>query len=217
MSQVVALPSNTPISVSRFIDEQSSREIITAQVATPLRAGQQYKISIKFTAILNAQLRGFYRSSYVENGQTKWVESWSGKWRFIIVSLFEGTWPWRNMKRLMQEDPSRVLMSPRWRPLSAWLLAAKKLWRQPATCLSYGQSRCRLYICFHIRTIIHCKHNHRSGRPGYVWDVYQTSVKMSSYLVAAMVSEFIGIPADAGLSNVEFRIWARPDARPLTE
>lgn len=53
--------------------------------------------------------------------------------------------------------------------------------------------------------------------PGYVWDNYQTSVIMSSYLVAFMVSEFIGIPAEPGLSNVEFRIWARADARNLTE
>lgn len=53
--------------------------------------------------------------------------------------------------------------------------------------------------------------------PGYVWDNYRTSVKMSSYLVAMMVSEFIGIPSDPGLSTVEFRIWARPEARNLTE
>lgn len=53
--------------------------------------------------------------------------------------------------------------------------------------------------------------------PGYVWDVYAPSVIMSSYLVAAMVSEFQGIPAPEGLSNVLFRIWARPDAANLTE
>lgn len=59
--------------------------------------------------------------------------------------------------------------------------------------------------------------NNSPDLPGYVWDNYQTSVKMSSYLVAMMVSEFIGIPADPGLSNVQFRIWARPEARNLTE
>ncbi len=55
------------------------------------------------------------------------------------------------------------------------------------------------------------------GMPGFVWDNYQTSVTMSSYLVAFMVSEFVGIPAEPGLSNVEFSIWARPEARNLTE
>lgn len=54
------------------------------------------------------------------------------------------------------------------------------------------------------------------GVTGYVWDIYETSVKMSSYLVAAMVSEFVGIPAEISPSGVEFRIWARADARDLT-
>jgi len=54
------------------------------------------------------------------------------------------------------------------------------------------------------------------GVTGYVWDIYETSVKMSSYLVAAMVSEFVGIPAEISPSGVEFRIWARADARNLT-
>jgi aminopeptidase N len=40
---------------------------------------------------------------------------------------------------------------------------------------------------------------------------------MSTYLVAFLVSEFVGIPSEPGLSNVEFRIWARADARNLTE
>ena len=45
--------------------------MITVQTGNPLTVGRQYKISIKFTSILNAILRGFYRSSYVEDGITK--------------------------------------------------------------------------------------------------------------------------------------------------
>lgn len=65
------IATNTLLNIVNFIDEQSSREVITTQVATPLTVGQNYRIAIKFISILNAQLRGFYRSSYVENGQTK--------------------------------------------------------------------------------------------------------------------------------------------------
>ena len=54
-----------------FVDEQSSREMITIQTGNPLTVGRQYKISMNFVSILNAQLRGFYRSSYVEDGITK--------------------------------------------------------------------------------------------------------------------------------------------------
>lgn len=53
--------------------------------------------------------------------------------------------------------------------------------------------------------------------PGYVWDYYQTSVKMSTYLVCMLVSEFIAVPSDAQLGRIPFRILARPDTRNLTE
>jgi len=55
------------------------------------------------------------------------------------------------------------------------------------------------------------------GMPGYVWDYYATSVKMSTYLVCMLVSEFIAVPSDPGVGRIPFRIIARPDARNLTE
>jgi len=51
----------------------------------------------------------------------------------------------------------------------------------------------------------------------YVWDVYQESVKMSTYLVAFVVSDFVyrkSAPTDNG---VEFRIWSRKGAANQTE
>lgn len=55
-----------------------------------------------------------------------------------------------------------------------------------------------------------------AGMPGYIWDSFAPSVKMSSYLVAFLVSDFINIPAKPGVSNVQFRIWARANAENLT-
>lgn len=63
--------TGNPIDVVNFIDEQSTRELITIQVSQPLTVGRQYRITMKFISILNALLAGFYRSSYVENGETK--------------------------------------------------------------------------------------------------------------------------------------------------
>lgn len=54
-----------------FYDEQTTTQKITVKTAVTLRTDEQYKISIKFISILNDQLNGFYRSSYVENGVTK--------------------------------------------------------------------------------------------------------------------------------------------------
>lgn len=41
---------------------------------------------------------------------------------------------------------------------------------------------------------------------GYVWDVYQESVPMSSYLVAFVVSDFVS------KSKGNFAVWTRKDA-----
>ena len=48
------------------------------------------------------------------------------------------------------------------------------------------------------------------GMPGYVWDFYATSLKMSSYLVAFLVSEFVDLPASPS-HRVPFRLWVRPE------
>ena len=48
--------------------------------------------------------------------------------------------------------------------------------------------------------------------------VTQTSVPMSTYLVAFVVSEFVNTPSDPNLSpTVQFGIWARPSFAGQTE
>ena len=51
----------------------------------------------------------------------------------------------------------------------------------------------------------------------YVWDVYEDSVKMSTYLVAFVVSEFEFRESALDDNNVRFRIWCRKDAIEQTE
>ena len=53
--------------------------------------------------------------------------------------------------------------------------------------------------------------------PDYVWDYFETTPIMSSYLVALMVSEFVSTPSDPSLSNVRFRVLTRPDLEEQTE
>ena len=63
--------TNNPIAVSGFVDNQTTVEMITIQTVGKLMAGKSYTVSMSFISFLNDQLRGFYRSSYVENGVTK--------------------------------------------------------------------------------------------------------------------------------------------------
>jgi len=51
----------------------------------------------------------------------------------------------------------------------------------------------------------------------YVWDHYDESVEMSTYLVAFVVSKFEYREADPRSNNVRFRIWSRSDAVEQTE
>ncbi|XP_069972068.1 aminopeptidase N-like [Penaeus vannamei] len=48
------------------------------------------------------------------------------------------------------------------------------------------------------------------GQAGWVWDHYHTTVKMSTYLVAFVVSDFEFLSDLAGETN--FSVWARPEA-----
>ena len=51
----------------------------------------------------------------------------------------------------------------------------------------------------------------------YVWDIYQQSVKMSTYLVAFVVSDFVYRKSEPMDNGVEFRIWSRKGAINQTE
>ena len=55
------------------------------------------------------------------------------------------------------------------------------------------------------------------GDTGYVWDVYQDSVKMSTYLLAFVVSDFVYRTSEPLPNGVEFRIWSREEAKDQTE
>ena len=52
----------------------------------------------------------------------------------------------------------------------------------------------------------------RDGTDEYVWDHYQKSVPMSTYLVAFVVSDFEFELSPPTGNNVEFRIWSRQNA-----
>ena len=55
------------------IVEDVAYEKVTIRTTTALTEGTVYKISMKFVSILNDELRGFYRSSYTLNGETKYI------------------------------------------------------------------------------------------------------------------------------------------------
>lgn len=71
-SQIQHVATNNFLEVANFIDDQTTREMIEIQTKNELVEGNRYKISMNFVSYLNDQLRGFYRSSYMENGVKKY-------------------------------------------------------------------------------------------------------------------------------------------------
>lgn len=45
-----------------------------------------------------------------------------------------------------------------------------------------------------------------------MWDEFETTVPMSTYIIAYMVSEFDYLERDKSTNQVLFRVWARRDA-----
>lgn len=51
-----------------FVDEQTTREMVTARTTESLLENRRYKMTMKFVSQLNDYKVGFYRSSYVIDG-----------------------------------------------------------------------------------------------------------------------------------------------------
>ncbi|XP_047036095.1 aminopeptidase N-like isoform X1 [Helicoverpa zea] len=56
----------------------------------------------------------------------------------------------------------------------------------------------------------------KKPKSDFMWDTFEKSVPMSTYLVAFVVSKFSYVQSPADLSTTKFRIWARNDAMDQT-
>lgn len=68
---VEALTPATQIVVTGMSDDSVSQKR-TLTLASPLRANIEYILTFIYVGYLNEEMNGFYRSYYVENGQTKY-------------------------------------------------------------------------------------------------------------------------------------------------
>jgi aminopeptidase N len=60
------------VGISNVVEDKI-RQFLVVTTNVQLLSGRQYRLSLTFTSILNNELRGFYRSSYNENGSVKYM------------------------------------------------------------------------------------------------------------------------------------------------
>ena len=72
MFQLIDVSTSQPVAISN-VNEDKVREFLVVSTVVQLQAGKQYRLSMTFTSFLNSELRGFYRSSYNENGTLKYM------------------------------------------------------------------------------------------------------------------------------------------------
>jgi len=87
---VLDLSSQLELEVDNFSDDQETKETISVGLVNELEPGKKYKISMKFVAILNDDLQGFYRASYMENGTKKYIKYLSQQVNIFLVPLIFG-------------------------------------------------------------------------------------------------------------------------------
>ncbi|XP_014220654.1 aminopeptidase N [Trichogramma pretiosum] len=165
--------TNKQIKVSRQLND-SARQFHVIEARQQLKAGKQYLLHLKYVGNLNDYLQGFYRSSYVENNQTRW----------IATTQFQPT------------DARRAF----------------PCFDEPALKATFQISIARPKNMTAISNMPKEKQTDQvDGLPEYVWDHFERSVPMSTYLVAFIVSDFqVSKSQSPGGTNVS--VWARKEA-----
>jgi len=158
------------------------REFYISNLAENLEAGKVYTIKIEYTAKLKDNLKGFYRSKYIDQS--------TGNEEYIAVTQFQAT------------DARRAF----------------PCFDEPAMKAKYKVSLGRLKNMKSISNMpIEREGEAMQGSAEYVWDRYMESVKMSTYLVAFVVSKFEYRETTREDNGVRFRIWSMPSSLDQTE
>ncbi|XP_078666409.1 aminopeptidase Ey-like [Branchiostoma floridae x Branchiostoma belcheri] len=150
-------------------------EFFVVQAVRNLQRGENYVLSVSFSGVLRDDLRGFYRSSYLDH--------LTGETRHLATTQFSAI------------DARKAF----------------PCFDEPA-----------MKATFDVTLVHQSEYTALSNMPirqsemrqdGWTADHFDTTVRMSSYLVAFVISNFTYRENVTGLhGNITLKVWARPDA-----
>lgn len=147
--------------------ENKALQFLVIALKKPLAESTNYTIRMRFVGLLNDDLAGFYRSSYVDD---------SGQKRWLAATQFQATDARRAFPCFDEPDMKATFAVTIVRPDNMTALSNMPI-------------------------------NTTSPRPnGTKADKFETTVRMSTYLLAFVVSDF------ESRGDAKFRVWARPNA-----
>ncbi len=152
----------------------ADREFFIVYTTEMMTSGQTVELKMSFLGEVADDLAGFYRSSYVENGETK----------YLAATQFQST-DARKAFPCMDEPALKAIFNIK--------LGRKEDGYRTASNMPMVKNGV----------------DPVPGEPGYVWDEFQPTEKMSTYLVAFLVSDYDF--TEGGSDDVPFRIWSRRD------
>ncbi|XP_063834773.1 aminopeptidase N-like [Ostrinia nubilalis] len=166
---------------------------LTVSLDKNLEVGHNYTLTIPFYGNLKTGLDGVYISQYV-NKNTKSKE-------YLITTQFEA---------ISARKGFPCFDEPMYKATFKITLGHHQLFTAVSNMpvkTSYDQNIIESYWPWHM-----VGQKFRKSKSDFVWDEFDTSVPMSTYLVAFVVSKFSHVESPPNLSTTKFRIWARSDA-----
>ncbi|CRK96557.1 CLUMA_CG010037, isoform A [Clunio marinus] len=161
---------NISIKNQYFVED---KQFLVLETSKELEENSYYVVKLQFSGMIKDNLQGFYKSSYKENSETKWLASTqfqSTDARRAFPCFDEPNLKAKFKLSLGRPNEMKTLSNM---PIEKTVLFTDKL--------KYTE--------------------------GYVWDIYQESVPMSSYLVAFVICDF-----ERKSNGNNFAVWSRKDA-----
>ncbi|XP_045513404.1 aminopeptidase N-like isoform X2 [Pieris brassicae] len=189
----ISLRSDNDVYQVTGVDLNDTYNFLTLQLDRELKEDDSYHLTLPFFGNLKLGLDGVYISSYVDK-DTK-------KKEYLIATQFEAISARKGFPCFDEpiykatfsinighpKDLTAVSNMPL--KVSSGDNALENIWPWEVMQQSFGKPRTK-----------------------YVWDEFDKSVPMSTYLVAFVVSSFAYVDSPPQLSSTKFRIWARNDA-----